>query len=56
MVPSALNRPTGCDFHPRCDFAVAGRCDRLDPPDVDLGNGHSARCVLAQQNTEAANG
>jgi len=56
MVPSALNRPTGCDFHPRCDFAVAGLCDRLEPPDVSLGDGHSARCVLAQQASEATNG
>lgn len=56
MVPSAVDRPTGCDFHPRCDFAVAGLCDRLEPPDVQLGGGHSARCVLAQPASEAANG
>ncbi|HVX43167.1 MAG TPA: ABC transporter ATP-binding protein, partial [Mycobacteriales bacterium] len=32
QVPHPLNRPPGCPFHPRCREAVAGVCDRIDPP------------------------
>jgi peptide/nickel transport system ATP-binding protein len=52
MVPSPLNRPVGCDFHPRCDYAIAGLCDRVEPVDVIVGKGHSARCVLQQSSPE----
>jgi peptide/nickel transport system ATP-binding protein len=27
QLPPPHQRPKGCYFHPRCDFAVAGRCD-----------------------------
>jgi peptide/nickel transport system ATP-binding protein len=30
-VPSPAARPPGCAFHPRCDWARAGLCDRLEP-------------------------
>jgi peptide/nickel transport system ATP-binding protein len=46
MVPHPSQRPSGCPYHPRCDFMVAGLCDRDDPPDVELGPGRTARCVL----------
>jgi oligopeptide/dipeptide ABC transporter ATP-binding protein len=42
-VPSPLDRPTGCHFHPRCRRADE-RCRSEDPPFVALGDGHSARC------------
>jgi len=48
-VPDLLNRPAGCPFHSRCEEAIAGTCDRLDPALVDLGRGHAARCFLAEQ-------
>jgi peptide/nickel transport system ATP-binding protein len=48
MVPSAFDRPPGCPFHPRCDQAVAGLCDRHDPPETALGPGRGARCVLLE--------
>jgi peptide/nickel transport system ATP-binding protein len=31
-VPSPAARPAGCSFHPRCDWARAGLCDRVEPP------------------------
>ncbi|WP_165368219.1 ABC transporter ATP-binding protein [Phytoactinopolyspora endophytica] len=45
-VPHPSDRPSGCPFHPRCGDAVAGLCDRSDPPDVRVGPGRTARCVL----------
>ncbi len=32
--PSLLNPPAGCHFHPRCERAIAGRCDR-DAPELE---------------------
>ncbi|MEZ4728950.1 MAG: ABC transporter ATP-binding protein [Caldilineaceae bacterium] len=46
MVPSPFNIPTGCPFHPRCPHAIPGTCDVLDPPTVDVGDGHLVNCVL----------
>jgi peptide/nickel transport system ATP-binding protein len=46
-VPDPLNRPEGCPFHNRCEDAIAGTCDRADPPLVALGVGHTARCWIA---------
>jgi len=45
-VPAPLDRPTGCPFHPRCASAIPGLCDTMDPPDVTIGDGRTARCVL----------
>ncbi len=46
QVPHPLQRPAGCPFHPRCDSAVEGLCDTVDPPVVELDGGRRARCVL----------
>jgi peptide/nickel transport system ATP-binding protein len=46
MVPSPLDRPRGCTFHPRCKQAIAGLCDQRDPEPVAFGSGHIARCLL----------
>ncbi|WP_246225793.1 ABC transporter ATP-binding protein [Chelativorans xinjiangense] len=47
MVPDPFNAPAGCAFHPRCAYAVPGRCDTL-VPEVSLFPGdQSARCHLA---------
>jgi len=46
MVPSPFDRPAGCDFHPRCDFAIKGLCDVGDPGTVVLGPRRDVRCVL----------
>jgi peptide/nickel transport system ATP-binding protein len=45
-VPHPLNRPKGCPFHERCDYAVAGVCDSEDPPLITLKGQHEVRCVL----------
>jgi oligopeptide/dipeptide ABC transporter ATP-binding protein len=42
-VPSPINPPTGCRFHPRCRYATQV-CSEVEPPLVDYGNGHLAAC------------
>jgi peptide/nickel transport system ATP-binding protein len=45
-VPDPYSIPAGCPFHPRCRKAIAGVCDKKDPPFLELGPGHKVRCVL----------
>jgi oligopeptide/dipeptide ABC transporter ATP-binding protein len=42
-VPSPINPPSGCRFHPRCRYAT-DVCQQIEPPLVDYGNGHLAAC------------
>jgi oligopeptide/dipeptide ABC transporter ATP-binding protein len=42
-VPSPINPPSGCRFHPRCRYATQV-CREIEPPLVDYGNGHLAAC------------
>src|SRR4051812_41561408 len=46
-VPSPVNPPSGCSFHPRCPRFVEGHCDVEDPPLYSFGNGHVAACHYA---------
>ena len=46
MVPDPYNRPDGCPFNTRCDFAIPGVCDRILPPTTDLGHRRDVRCLL----------
>jgi oligopeptide/dipeptide ABC transporter ATP-binding protein len=43
-VPSPINPPTGCRFHPRCPRFREGHCDIEDPPLYSFGDGHRAAC------------
>ncbi|MGF7053001.1 peptide/nickel transport system ATP-binding protein [Bosea sp. OAE752] len=49
MVPSPFDRPSGCDFHPRCDAALKGVCDVADPGTVSISPRRDVRCILARQ-------
>ena len=42
-VPSPINPPSGCRFHPRCRYATQV-CKEIEPPLTDYGNGHLAAC------------
>jgi oligopeptide transport system ATP-binding protein len=44
-VPTPLNPPSGCSFHPRCPRAVKG-CAESVPELRDVGNGHFVACHL----------
>jgi len=42
-VPSPINPPSGCRFHPRCRY-MTDICMQVEPPLVDYGNDHLAAC------------
>ena len=42
-VPSPINPPSGCRFHPRCRYAT-DICAVEEPPLVEHGGGHLAAC------------
>ena len=44
-VPSPLNPPSGCAFHPRCPF-VMERCSVDTPTLVEYTSGHATACHL----------
>ena len=44
-VPSPINPPAGCRFHPRCPF-VMDKCSVEIPEFKDVGNGHKVACHL----------
>jgi len=44
-IPSPLNPPTGCHFHPRCPHAMP-RCRESAPPLVEIAPGHLSACYL----------
>jgi peptide/nickel transport system ATP-binding protein/oligopeptide transport system ATP-binding protein len=44
-VPSPINPPTGCRFHPRCPHRM-DVCDREPPPFKEIDPDHSVACYL----------
>ena len=44
-VPSPINPPSGCSFHPRCPIAVE-KCKTVEPELRDIGSGHYVSCHL----------
>ena len=47
-IPSPMNPPTGCHFHPRCPHAVK-RCSEEVPQLLRVAPGHYAACHLNDQ-------
>ena len=43
-VPSPLNPPAGCNFHPRCSLAIP-ECSEEVPPLRDTSEGHEVACI-----------
>ena len=43
-VPSPINPPSACWFHPRCPRFREGHCDVETPPLYEFGDGHTAAC------------
>jgi peptide/nickel transport system ATP-binding protein len=50
-IPSPLDPPAGCHFHPRCPY-VMQRCRETAPPLFDVGTGRTSRCWLADQGVD----
>jgi oligopeptide/dipeptide ABC transporter ATP-binding protein len=44
-VPSPINPPAGCTFHPRCSYRM-DRCNKSEPKLRDLGGNHYVACYL----------
>jgi ABC-type antimicrobial peptide transport system ATPase subunit len=43
-VPSPVNPPSACRFHPRCPRFVEGHCDVEEPQLYPFGNEQVAAC------------
>ncbi len=50
-VPSPLNPPKGCRFHPRCPVAIA-KCSQEEPQFKELAPEHWVACWVAEQNLQ----
>ena len=46
-VPSPVNPPSGCRFHPRCPYAM-DICSEVEPEFKDYGEEHFAACHLLE--------
>jgi len=46
--PDLANPPTGCRFHPRCQFAQEV-CKYVEPPMVEVAPGHLSQCHFAKE-------
>jgi oligopeptide/dipeptide ABC transporter ATP-binding protein len=51
--PDLASPPSGCRFHPRCEF-VQPDCPTTDVPLFDLGAARAARCLYHERAAEAA--
>ena len=47
--PDLIDPPAGCRFHPRCELAIAGECERIVPPLIHIGEARDVACHLVKQ-------
>jgi peptide/nickel transport system ATP-binding protein len=45
-IPHPFNKPRGCPFHPRCEKAMAGKCDVRVPALQAIGEKQAVSCFL----------
>ena len=50
VTPDPFNRPKGCQFCPRCDYACK-RCETEMPPEEWVSEGHYTRCFQYKEVT-----
>ncbi len=48
-VPSPINRPSGCFFHPRCPWMIEGKCDVQYPELTKVNENHYVACFLVEK-------
>jgi peptide/nickel transport system ATP-binding protein/oligopeptide transport system ATP-binding protein len=49
LVPNLLDVPSGCPFHPRCDFCF-NRCTKEMPELIEVEKNHLVKCHLVRGN------
>jgi len=49
-IPSLLDLPKGCTFHPRCPFFVPDVCDTAVPPLQPVPDGGAVACPVVNEN------
>ena len=52
QMPDPTNLPSGCPFHPRCDYCRA-ECSQKEPPKIQINDTHYVRCWLYTDTTES---
>ncbi|HEY8541660.1 MAG TPA: oligopeptide/dipeptide ABC transporter ATP-binding protein, partial [Pseudothermotoga sp.] len=52
IVPNPLKFPTGCKFHPRCEFAQE-KCSAEEPELKEVVSGHFVRCFFWEKVEQA---
>jgi len=45
-VPSPINPPSGCRFHPRCEAKIGSCCEEEIPNLISIGNKHFVACHM----------
>lgn len=45
-VPSPIDPPKGCRFHPRCPRRIGKVCEEVEPPNVEMPDGSIVKCHL----------
>jgi peptide/nickel transport system ATP-binding protein len=45
-IPSLLNLPPACTFHPRCPLFVEGVCDKIEPALAEYGADQTVACHI----------
>lgn len=53
-IPSLLDLPPGCTFHPRCPHFVPGQCDVGIPASIPIEGGGMAACPVLNVDPQAA--
>ena len=48
-IPNLIEPPSGCRFHPRCEYAKEGVCTLKVPPLEELEPDHYVACVRARE-------
>lgn len=51
LVPDPTKLPSGCKFHPRCNYAME-ECSIELPNDIVINKNHTIRCFLYNKNNE----
>jgi oligopeptide/dipeptide ABC transporter ATP-binding protein len=52
-LPSPVNPPSGCRFHPRCPIYIDGLCDKVVPKTLEIGDGYMVRCHAVEKELNA---